>query len=45
MTGIYGFVLLLATPLYFYGKSIRRASIHWKAMKFVVWDEDRETGE
>jgi len=45
MAGIFEAVTLLAIPLFFYGKRVRLASMRWRVMRFVVWDEDREIGE
>jgi hypothetical protein len=45
MAGINAGVLLLAIPFYFYGKRIRHASLQWRAVKFVDWNDDREVGE
>jgi len=45
MAGIASAVLLLAIPMYFFGKKIRHVSWHWKILSFVHWDVDREVGE
>ncbi len=45
MAAINGSVLLMAIPLYFYGKRIRHSSLEWRALRFVQWNEDREVGE
>lgn len=45
MAAISGGVLLLWIPLYFWGKQVRIATLNWRIMKYVRWDEDREVGE
>lgn len=45
MAGISAAVLLSTLPLYLFGKKIKFASWHWRVVKFVHWDEDREVGE
>lgn len=45
MAGIYVIVLVCGIPLYFWGRQIRNASVHWKIMHHLRWHEDRETGE
>jgi hypothetical protein len=45
MAGICSAVLILWIPLFVYGKRLRLAVHHWKALQWIKWDEDRETGE
>ena len=45
MAGISLFVLALWIPLYIWGKRVRFATMKWKVTKYVMWSEDRETGE
>ncbi|KAL6809558.1 major facilitator superfamily domain-containing protein [Trichoderma camerunense] len=45
MASITGAVLLAGIPFYFHGKTIRHASIRWRALRFVLWNKDRELGE
>ncbi|RDW80765.1 MFS general substrate transporter-7 [Coleophoma crateriformis] len=39
---ISGGTLLLAVPMFYYGKSLRKSSLKWRAIQFVRWAEDRE---
>jgi hypothetical protein len=45
MAGISGGCLLFFIPLFFWGKSIRQASMKWSFVQFVFWKDDREVGE
>ncbi|KAL2841751.1 putative MFS transporter [Aspergillus pseudoustus] len=45
MAGISGGCLLFFIPLFFWGKSIRMASMKWSVVQFVFWKDDREVGE
>lgn len=45
MAGIAAAILLLGFPLYFFGKTIRQVTWHWRAVQFVHWEDDREVGE
>lgn len=45
MAGIAAAVLLLAIPMYLYGKNLRHISWNWSIVKWVHWKEDREVGE
>lgn len=46
MAGIIAAVLIVALPLYFWGRRIRRATWQWDFIKQLVhWTEDREVGE
>ena len=42
MAAITAFVLLLAIPMFFYGARLRKASLGWKVVGFVKWNEDRD---
>lgn len=43
MAGIEAGMLLLAVPLYFYGKQLRQASGDWSALKWATqWNSDRD---
>jgi hypothetical protein len=42
MAAITAFVLLLAIPMFFYGARLRKASLGWKVVGFVRWNEDRD---
>ncbi|KAL7916896.1 major facilitator superfamily domain-containing protein [Trichoderma velutinum] len=45
MASITGVVLLAGTLFYFFGKEIRHTSLGWSALRFVLWNKDRELGE
>ncbi|OOQ90431.1 MFS transporter [Penicillium brasilianum] len=45
MAGLSFVVLALWIPLYIWGKQIRHATLKGRAMRYVHWDLDRETGE
>lgn len=45
MAAITGVVLLAGIPFYFLGKGIRHNSLRWRALRFVLWNKDRELGE
>ncbi|KAJ5675957.1 hypothetical protein N7462_008854 [Penicillium macrosclerotiorum] len=45
MAAISGGCLLFSIPMYFWGKQIRIASMKWKVVQFINWDDDREVGE
>jgi hypothetical protein len=45
MTGIYGAILVLWIPFFFYGKRLRVFVHHWKYLQWVKWDDDWESGE
>lgn len=45
MAGILGAVILGGVPIYIWGKQIRHATLRWKVMGIVRWNEDREAGE
>jgi hypothetical protein len=42
MAAITAFVLLLAIPMFFYGARLRKASLGWRVVGFVKWNEDRD---
>ena len=42
MAAITGFVLLLAVPMFVYGARLRKASLGWRVVRFVRWNEDRD---
>ncbi|KFY97941.1 hypothetical protein V500_01845 [Pseudogymnoascus sp. VKM F-4518 (FW-2643)] len=45
MASISSAALLLVVPMYIFGKTIRHVTWHWRVVKFVHWDDDREVGE
>lgn len=45
MAAISGGCLLFSIPMYIWGKQIRLASMKWKVVQFINWDNDREVGE
>jgi hypothetical protein len=45
MAAISGGCLLFSVPMYFWGKPIRKASLKWRVVSFINWDDDREVGE
>ncbi|KAL6689968.1 major facilitator superfamily domain-containing protein [Trichoderma pleuroticola] len=45
MASIIGVVLLAGIPFYFLGKVIRHTSLRRQALRFVLWNKDRELGE
>ncbi|UKZ81785.1 hypothetical protein TrVFT333_009558 [Trichoderma virens FT-333] len=45
MAAITGVVLLAGLLFYFFGKEIRHTSLRWQALRFVLWNKDRELGE
>ncbi|EHK50919.1 hypothetical protein TRIATDRAFT_54316 [Trichoderma atroviride IMI 206040] len=45
MAVITGIVLLAGFLFYFFGKKIRHTSLRWRALRFVLWNKDRELGE
>ncbi|KAJ5454352.1 uncharacterized protein N7458_005308 [Penicillium daleae] len=45
MAAISGGCLLFSIPMYIWGKQMRVASMKWKVVQFISWDDDREVGE
>lgn len=45
MAAISGGCLLFSIPIYIWGRQIRFASMKWKVVQFINWDNDREVGE
>lgn len=45
MAGISAGVIVLAGPLYIWGKSIRHITWNWPVISYVHWEDDREVGE
>lgn len=45
MAGISTSIIILWVPLYVWGKRIRQATWHWRVVRYVHWDKDREVGE
>ncbi|KAJ5380255.1 uncharacterized protein N7496_002683 [Penicillium cataractarum] len=45
MAAISGGCLLFSIPMYIWGKQMRVASMKWKVVQFITWDDDREVGE
>ncbi len=38
-------VMSILMHTYFFGKTIRQVTWHWRAVQFVHWEDDREVGE
>lgn len=45
MAAVSGGCLLFSIPMYIWGKQMRVASMKWKVVQFISWDDDREVGE
>ncbi|KAJ6103434.1 hypothetical protein N7486_005861 [Penicillium sp. IBT 16267x] len=45
MAAISGGCLLFSIPMYIWGKQMRLASMKWRVVQFINWDNDREVGE
>jgi MFS family permease len=42
MAGISAAFLVLAIPLYIWGKNIRQSSLNWRFTRVIRWDQDRD---
>lgn len=45
MAGIAGVVIVMAGPLFVWGKKVRHATWRWKVISYIHWSDDREVGE
>ncbi|KAK0657330.1 major facilitator superfamily domain-containing protein [Cercophora newfieldiana] len=45
MAGISALVIVMAGPLFLWGKRIRQATWGWKVISYIHWSDDREVGE
>ncbi|PWY97373.1 MFS general substrate transporter [Testicularia cyperi] len=42
MAAISGAIILLALPMYIWGKRMRQASLNWTVFKVIQWNDDRD---